>query len=439
MNANPLLGITTGTRLEIEPAVNKCEASGMGGLWVATVAGSSNGMYGLVFDNKTCPPEKTNTGVLLQYWLKPDMNTWKIYPGILSSSQFQLTLLQNQAIDVRTINTRDRATGNLVPIFAVGMLMGAPPMPLQGDTTSIPVSVKTVMTDKDIQKRKKDIQDMLLNKYKPRLVRNIAGARGEGIGIRDPGDTEFRKDWLSIPKDSFVSAELLVTDADGQPVSTIVVHGKVSDKFEQSHLLNGLGMVYQMEPDASVGDPVDVETYAPVYIGRRRLRYFLGVFYDLLDSKVVISSSTVSHQELVDNVAGGGNGTLRLAEYLLSDLKLSTEDQNSVPFKGDLEDKKLQDLLKQAKILSMPIPAQTSSNADMANAVPRLVEAPIAPPQRKSKFDPSVADTGLAGGQKASGLGMNPPSTRSGVGGMGMIHLPGGGLEVPDFVKALRA
>jgi hypothetical protein len=400
--------------------------------WLGRVSYVYNGMYAMVLDNKQCPPSfNDQTKREISYWLKPNLPNWKLIPGQVSMVDLQL--FDNSAIYIESVRVQNMATGQFEPIFSLPA-MYQPGSRVEGVPASLSVPLKDLISNTDMDQRRKEAQAVLLNKFKPPLVRNLVGARGDGLGVRDPSDSEFRKEWLRLPNGSFVSVELLITDSTNEPLTTVVVHGKITETFPQSHLINGLGTVYQLEPDASVGDPKDVDTYAPIYIGRRKLRYFVCVYYDLKDCKVIVTAGTVSHSDAIEDMAVGAVGSTRLAEYLIADIKLSTEDGTQVPYPGDLEDKRFKNLVRAAKRSERDVmvagriaePGDISFNT--AEAVPdftslAVVENPVGPLAPVGQ----VPVAGAGGGEDVGGLNA-----------LGMRRLPGGGLEVPDIVQRFR-
>lgn len=449
--------IRRGTRLELEPITATCSV-GSTSLWLGTVEhpGQVKNMYPVSFDNKQCPPVATPEGQNLMYWLQPPVaidGAWYVVPALASTPD---SLIQSKAVELKSARVQV-AGGFFVDIKEVLKPVEPgqdPGLQAATDTSSFPLSMKTVLTAADVVKRREQIQEVMLNRHKPQLVRNLLGARKEGLGIRDPETADFRKDWLRIGKDNYVVLELLVTDEDMQPITVIAVHGKVREKYPNSQVLNALGILYEVDPDLSVGDAGDIETYAPVYIGRRRLKYWAGVYYDLHDCKVIITTDQVTHEEAVEDMSPGGPGKTRLAEYLLSDIRLSTPDRVPQPYPGDKSDKELGDLLKDAKRNTaqeyqaprvVRFPGQIPRAADFTQAqvevvdVPRQPEPEPAEPPEAERPKPAEAPRPVEARkeEKSDAKPAKPlqPLRPAGDNPLGVVHLPGGGLDVSDAVR----
>ena len=195
--------------------------------------------------------------------------------------------------------------------------------------------IKTVLNASDVSAERKALQQTMLYKFKPRLIRTVVGGRNLGLGIRNPDPVEYRKEFLLFQPNEYVAAQIVVTDQDSKEICQLVMHGRIAAVHKASAIINGLGVVYEIDPDVVVGDPADVETYAPVYIGRRKLKYWVCIYDDLVDNKVIITPATIQHSDAVLDLGAGGRGRERLAEYLVTNLAKSTKTRQPEPYPGD--------------------------------------------------------------------------------------------------------
>lgn len=168
------------------------------------------------------------------------------------------------------------------------------------------------------------LQQDILAKRKPDLVRMLPGGSFSGLGIRTPPESEYRREWRTLKQGDYVAVQVNVTKPTGDQITTLVLFGRVEARVSSSPLINGLGTVYALDVSNVKGNEDDVFAFAPVRIGRRKIRYWLCVYDDLYDTKVIATSDAVSHDELVQNLQSG-DGTMRLAEYAVEDIKPTDE------------------------------------------------------------------------------------------------------------------
>lgn len=308
-----------GTQLNIIPVNRTCNNGAT--TWPAKVVSTSGSMYLIEFDDPNCPARYTPTNERIIYWLVPGQGALKILPALFSKPY---ELLLSSAIDLVSVEPVN--TNTPFNIYTSGTKqLGGP-----GSTTNMMTGIGIPIRDTNEYKNsQKAAQETLMHRYKPRLVRNINGGRNDGLGIRNPVETEYKKEYLKFEPGMFISVELLITDLNMETISSVVIHGKIIRKHVDSPIINGMGTVYELDPDLAVGDPADIETYAPVYIGRRKLKYWVCVYKDLNDNKVIVTPGTVEPPEAITDLGLGGSGGTRLAEYLIDEITLSTDSKTS--------------------------------------------------------------------------------------------------------------
>ena len=192
---------------------------------------------------------------------------------------------------------------------------------------------ETYYIDKENMERIR-LQNDILARRKPQLIRQLAGASFAGMGIRSPPESEFRKEWRNFKANDRLAVEVRVTKPNGDFIAAIVLLSKVEARYAKSPLINGLGTAYALDVTDAKGIQQDVFAFTPRRIGRRKIRYWLCVYDDLYDTKVIASSESVSHDELVRNLKSG-DGSFRLAEYAVQEIKLTNEFGDVVAFPGD--------------------------------------------------------------------------------------------------------
>lgn len=164
-------------------------------------------------------------------------------------------------------------------------------------------------------------QQDLLKATKPPLLRTMPNARNRGLGIRELQPEEFRREWLLYKEGMFVIARVDVTDGDEKYITSINVSGRIRKRYDKSPLLNYLGVVYELDNIEITGDSRDIYLYTPESIGARKIKYWICVYYDLQDSKIVAASDLTTYELLLTP-----RGTdFRLAEYAVGDLKLKQQ------------------------------------------------------------------------------------------------------------------
>lgn len=178
------------------------------------------------------------------------------------------------------------------------------------------------------------LQNQIMAKRKPELIRRLPGGAFEGMGIRTPPENEYRREWRSLKVGDRVAVQVGITKPNGDHIARTVLVAKVTARMPQSPLLNAMGTAFALEVSLVRGDEDHVFAFTPMRIGRRRIRYWLCVYDDMYDTKVIAASDSVSHDELVENIKIG-DGSLRLAEYAVEDLKLTNEWGDVTPFPGD--------------------------------------------------------------------------------------------------------
>ena len=304
------------------------------------------------------------------------------------------SILPDKSLELESVDMQN-ARGEFIPLPSARFVQHVvPPRRLDdtaqfdGKTRDIPIPLRDIISDRDLQERRKAIQEVLLHKHKPRLVRSVNGGRNNGLGIRDLTDTEFRKEWLQFKEEMYLNVNVTVTDNDGVPITDVTVHGKIISRNDTSPVLNNLGVLYEVDPDSITGTPYDTETYAPMYLGRRKLRYWVGVYYDLKDNKVIITADTIKYAEIVESLSPGGKGDVRLAEYLVTDIKLSNQQTTEVPYPGDYEDKQYKDLLATAnrigsETLEVPEDGIEATKTDVTPPKETSTESSVFEPQTR--------------------------------------------------------
>ena len=216
--------------------------------------------------------------------------------------------------DLRLIRTRDPNSGRV--------------------KTKVQLSTgETYYIDKENVERIR-LQNEILSKRKPELVRSLPGAAFAGMGIRTPPESEYRREWSSLKQGDHIAVQVSVTKPNGDLITTTVLVAKITARVQKSPLINALGTVYALEVVSAKGNEDDVFAFTPLRIGRRKIRYWLCVYDDLYDTKIIATSDAVHHDELVQNLKVG-DGTLRLAEYAVDDIKLSNEYGDVVSYPGD--------------------------------------------------------------------------------------------------------
>lgn len=339
--------ISVGSVLELVPQNAPVCLSGSGKTaWIATVlAMPSDGSYPLEFADKQCPASKSVQGIDLVFWLTPGPQ-WKLVAALASDARRPLL---NTAMPMRSVSVRElNGTSRRIDVVQPG----------QQTQMSVGVPLRDVMPQSEVEKHRQVLANVLLTKSKPPLVRSVIGGMNDGLGVRNPSPIEYRKEFLNLTAGQYITISVLVTDTDMRPIAGMGIHGMIKLKAENSPVLNGLGTVYQVDVDATIGDPVDIQTYTPMYVGRRKVRYWLCVYHDLMENKVILTADTVEYQEFILDVGPGGNGNTRLAEYLVDNIKLSSADMMEIPFKGDREEKDMLDLAKRAKDTPQTKPGQ---------------------------------------------------------------------------------
>lgn len=408
-------GIVKGTRLQIIPIQDICK--GVNTWWGTVIHDPIVGMYPLVFDNQICPVGNTPSGLLLQYWLKAESPNWKLYSALQSNPA---NIFTNSGINIGSIKIQEK-DGQFTDITT--KINRTTPTPIVTEA-NVPMPVKTLLNETSLQKRRQDIQEVLLNKYKPRLVRNVEGAKQDGLGIRDPVESEYRKEWKEFKAGEYLSFEIRVTDNDQELLTSLTVNAHVLARYEASPVLNGLGVLYETDPIATVGDTLDIETFAPMYIGRRKLKYWLGIYYDLKDCKVILTPGTIDIKQLNSDLVPGGRGESRLAEYLIGEIKRSTNERVETPYKGDREEKQYLDLLETNKPLLTvaQVQPQVYTPQPVVPITAPTQDAPVTIVEPNNPFETKPSKPKLV------------PTDAS----MGLTRLPGGGLDVSQRVKDFR-
>jgi hypothetical protein len=147
--------------------------------------------------------------------------------------------------------------------------------------------------------------------------------------------------------------------------------------------------VYELNVDKAVGDAAEIEAYTPVYIGNRKITYWLCVYYDLNESKIVATSNLVSYAELSNDMAGGGPRQLVLAEYLIKDISKTTPEGATIPFAGTKEYREYKELTKQPSVPS----DETSTKDELEKTMDSTIDSamPVTdeiPETRAQKLEP---------------------------------------------------
>ncbi|HEY9760552.1 MAG TPA: hypothetical protein V6C97_35660, partial [Oculatellaceae cyanobacterium] len=158
------------------------------------------------------------------------------------------------------------------------------------------------------------LQNEIIAKRKPDLVRELPGAAYNGMGIRTPAESEYRREWLAFKTGDKLAVMVSVTRPNGDHITSTVLFATVLAKVPHSPLTNLLGTVYALNVTSDRGNEDDIFAFTPMRIGRRKIRYWLCIYDDLYDSKIIASSESVTHDELTKNLKIG-DGSLRLAEY----------------------------------------------------------------------------------------------------------------------------
>ena len=154
------------------------------------------------------------------------------------------------------------------------------------------------------------------------------------MGIRTPPETDYRREWLALKTGARIAVQVNVTKPNGDPITNIALFARIIAQAKKSAIINSLGTVYVLDVLDARGNEDDIFAFPPRRIGRRKIRYWLCVYDDLFDTKIIATSESVTHDELVRNLKTS-DGSLRLAEYAVSDVRLTDENGTVVPFPGD--------------------------------------------------------------------------------------------------------
>jgi hypothetical protein len=356
-----------GDTVEIQPNKPLCKQSSQT-VWKANVLDNElYGYYPIEFHNRQCPPETDDLGNPLVWWLTAittkasSSYRWVLRASLATAPESPLTQYN---YDVAAV--RGAGGVNIEPLSPKNKQKPERFMPA--------ISVSDAMSESDLRLQRKIIQDQMFGQIKPPLVRTVLGGRNSGLGIRDVPETDLRREWLQLPVGGFVSVQINITDASEKLITTTTLHGKIIVKHDRSALLNGLGMVFEFDPDRAVGDTAEIAAYTPVFIGRRKIKYWLCIYYDLRENKVIATSSLVNYDEIVKDASTGGSRSLVLAEYAIGNIALSTEGGTAVPFEADQPD-------------SIPVP--TTSKIEEA---PIDTPAQLAPPPQAVAVEQRVTD-----------------------------------------------
>lgn len=180
------------------------------------------------------------------------------------------------------------------------------------------------------------LQSEIMAKKKPPLERVIAGGQFGGLGIRNVPESELRREWLDLAVNNRIAIQIKITKPNGDFITTTIVKGTITEKWTRSPLMNGMGVVYIVSPQSVVGDKTDVFAFTPIKVGHRSLRYWLCVYDDLLDTKVMITSATIGHERFVKNTKSGEN-SFKLAEYAVEDVRQIDQNDVVIPFDTETE------------------------------------------------------------------------------------------------------
>jgi hypothetical protein len=389
-----------GDALIIEPEKSLCarnEPNTDNRKWRAVVAENEMfGAYMLDFDDTTCPPSESVDGIPMTYWLTARGTRWFVSASYSHAPQTFLAQIAVRSV-VQESKAADDLSYRVEPLRMVGgtkFVAGRRDYPVETDamgnalaeqqlaadeinaaTVGIvpPLSIKSIMEHDDTRAMQQIIRQELSGKFKPQMVRTVLGGRAHGLGIRNPPETEFRKEWLTLPRGSMVNVRVDITDADDKPLTQTVLRGKIIGVYEKSAVLNSLGVVYELDIEKAIGDEIDIETFTPVFVDRRKIKYWLCVFYDLEDTKIVATSSLVTYAEFAQDMSPGGNENLRLGEYGVGEVKLVGANGEVLPYKGDKEDVESKELYKSAQSAKAGVRAM----AEAEEAVADTTEAPL--------------------------------------------------------------
>lgn len=396
----PMLSFQRNDYVQIVPEVSLCNKDQVNTdrkAWLGTIKSDEiYGAYMIEFEDQMCPPRMTLPDKLeLVYWLKEYVDGWQIVPAYATAPN---TLLRNGAvkcISIQVLEHRARSPpgfhGTAYDMFARDKKVQTEPDTEPGSdfaqnsrsrkTTSPvseveeatkadlapPLSIKTLLENDDIKRTQRLIRHELMGKFKPELVRMVVGGKLNGLGIRNPPEVDYRKEWLVLPVNSVVMVRVDITNEEGETMAQTVLKARVLQRHERSVAVNGLGIVYELEVSKISGDEVDIQTFTPMFIGRRRIKYWLCVYYDLDGCKVIATSSLVTYPEFESDMALGSEQLLRLAEYPVGEIKLATEAGEIVPFAGDKEDDDQKALLKKSEEAKMAVAEQTTEALDTSH------------------------------------------------------------------------
>jgi hypothetical protein len=304
-------------------------------------------LYLLNMHNKKCPPPVDNLGIPLNYWLAINTDNSKAlyaskyFPGDKNQTP-KLMTSEGDVIHLKTVIIRSMdnnrsymilgdITGNVQnndiqwgdkKVVRPDLTLLLPKSAKM--QTSVRMSDGTVVNVEDpnqasiLQK-----QQDLMTQQKPPLVRQRNLGRAKGLGIQELQTEEFKREWRALPKNAVVNIRVDVTEPDGDYITSVVVKASIKERYEKSQVLNGLGVVYELLTTEIDGNDNDVYLYTPLQIGTRKIKYWLCVYYDLYDNKIIATSDISNHKQLIEGE--------RLAEYMVGDIKRIDNQPSVVP------------------------------------------------------------------------------------------------------------
>lgn len=327
-------------------------------------------LYLLEMQSSKCPPPTDLNGIVLVYWLAEHVDgSFAVYASRLidtktirgtSSGNQRITLLKDKEniIPVKTVVVRTLSALNL----PTGVILGDKQQMtgksitsdevLWGDRSMIrpdlsimaPSKTKKTITIRMADGSTVSMEDQrqaailqkqqdLLMAEKPPLIRARQNARAKGMGIRELQPEEFRREWRAFPKQTSLSIRVDITDEHGTYLTSIVMKSIIHERYENSPVLGNLGVLYELEIIEILGDDKDIYMFTPKQIGDRVIKYWLGIYYDLFDNKIVATSELVDHRQL-SAIDGKDN---ILAEYAVGDVKKIELTKSTAPFIASVE------------------------------------------------------------------------------------------------------
>ena len=358
-----VIRIQEGDEIEITLAKHFCKDRLVGR--VSIDGGSTSDFqksYIVEFNDPACPKRTTPDGLPLTYWIVLDhSDDWMLHVAysfdvvaLLGTNAMPITSvklvaapldieipaphlgvdLSTAPIEVQTNNNKTGLEFNKTEYESALVTMNSPGILIPN--TDYLVETRDIKRE---QQRRETTQNKLFASRKPRLIRNIPGALAKGMGIRPPSTAELHRKWITFEAGDVLHIKVDVTHPEtGSYITSTIVEGVVVSSHEKSVVLKQLGKIYEINVIDIIGSKRDIFAFTPKTIAGLALRYWLAVYYDLRENKIMITTDNYSYGDIVKQIQPGEYGKILLAEYSVGDIRLEREAEDKTPRSSEPED-----------------------------------------------------------------------------------------------------